>query len=259
MSPRRRWDSPNRQGSRFHDDRRVVAGARPTLRKGRGSCNEPERSGGLTVRCFRRPVRCAATSSCGRTGCPGRVRPAGGCPATGAITAAWAEPLRPFCRSLDGHVRCAGRCAGGHRPVRRPRCGQRVSDTPAASPVGRPNPCRTTAICNGCAGADASPWCPAAGRVDRWADTPTRTVPARQTCGAVSVRPAWPPHRWGRTAAEPAADTSDRSAAAVRGCCPRFRTPRTARRSPSWPASGRDRYRNRSPGRRPLVGCSQRW
>jgi hypothetical protein len=63
----------------------------------------------------------------------------------------------------------------------------------------------------------------------------------------------------GRTAAEPAADTSDRSAAAVRGCCPRFRTPRTARRSPSWPASGRDRYRNRSPGRRPLVGCSQRW
>jgi hypothetical protein len=33
-------------------------------------------------------------------------------------------------------VTSAGRCAGGHRPVRRPRCGQRVSDTPAASPSG---------------------------------------------------------------------------------------------------------------------------
>jgi hypothetical protein len=34
---------------------------------------------------------------------------------------------------------------------------------------------------------------------------------------------------------------------------------RPARRIPPWPGSGRDRYRNRSPGRRPLVGWSQRW
>jgi hypothetical protein len=36
-----------------------------------------------------------------------------------------------------------------------------------------------------------------AGRVDRWADTPTVTVPAGRTCDAVGVRPPWPPRCWG--------------------------------------------------------------
>jgi hypothetical protein len=156
-------------------------------------------------------------------------------------------------------VTSAGRCAGGHRPVRRPRCGQRVSDTPAASPSGvriraaqRPSAMAALGRTRRRGVQQPGEW--TGGRTPR----PGRFRPGRRAVRSV-FRPAWPPRRWGRTAAEPAADTSDRSAAAVRGCCPRFRTPRTARRSPSWPASGRDRYRNRSPGRRPLVGCSQRW
>jgi hypothetical protein len=76
---------------------------------------------------------------------------------------------------------------------------------------------------------------------------------------AVGVRPPRPPRGWGRTAAEPAAVTSDRFRRCRPWLLPGFRTPRTARRIPPWPVSGWDRYRNRSPGRRPLVGWSQRW
>jgi hypothetical protein len=101
----------------------------------------------------------------------------------------------------------ADRCAAGHRPVRWPRYGQQVSATRAASPVG----VRTRAAQRPSAMAalrrTRPPWCPAAGRVDRWADTPTMTVPARRMWGAVGVRPPRPPRRWGRTATEPAADT----------------------------------------------------
>ena len=146
----------------------------------------------------------------------GRARPpAVRCPATGAMAAARAEPLRSFCRSLDGHVRwslyrwtptgplAALRTAGVRHPCRSAgRC---------------PNPCRTTAICTGRAARTRPPWCPAAGRVDRWTDTPMVMVPARRTCGAVGVRPPWSPRRWwGRTPAEPAADAPDGSADAVR-------------------------------------------
>jgi hypothetical protein len=42
-----------------------------------------------------------------------------------------------------------------------------------------PNPVRTTTSCNGGAAAVASAVSPAAGRVNRWADTQTTTVPAR--------------------------------------------------------------------------------
>jgi hypothetical protein len=94
-------------------------------------------------------------------------------------------------------VTSAGRCAGGHRPVRRPRCGQRVSDTPAASPSGVRIRAAQRPSAMAALGRTRRRGVQQPGRVDRWADTPTRTVPARQTCGAVSVRPAWPPRRWG--------------------------------------------------------------
>jgi hypothetical protein len=70
-----------------------------------------------------------------------------------------------------------------------------------------PNPRRTTAICNGWAAAEVSGSVSGAGRVDRWTDTPTVTVPAGRTCDAVAVRSPRPPRCWGRTAAELAADT----------------------------------------------------
>jgi hypothetical protein len=109
----------------------------------------------LTVRCFRRPVLCAATSSCGRTGCrAGWDLPRLGVRQPMPSPPPWAEPPWPVCRSLDGHVRwslcrwtptgppAALRIAGVRDPCRiAGRC---------------PNPCRTTAICNGCAWADAS-------------------------------------------------------------------------------------------------------
>jgi hypothetical protein len=215
----------------------------------------------LTVRCFRRPVMRAATSSCGRTvsrqgaTCCGQVsgnrfhyrhlggtaaallpQPRRSCPLVVLpVDTDW-TPTGPLAALRTAGVRDSCRIAG--------RC---------------PNPCRTTAICNGCAGADASAVVsssrasgPVGGHTDDdgsgWADV---------RCGRCPPAAAASP--LGRTVAEPAADTRNGSAAAVHGCCPGFRTPRTARCIPPWPASGRDRYRNRSPGRRPLVGCSQRW
>jgi hypothetical protein len=118
-------------------------------------------------------------------------------------------------------VMSAGHCAGGHRPVRWPLCGQQVSTTRAASPVGvrtraARRPSATAALRRRC-----PPWCPAAGRVDRWADTPTLTVPAGRTCEAVGVRPPRPPRRWGRTAA----DTPGRSRRCRPGWLSGFQTP----------------------------------
>jgi hypothetical protein len=114
-------------------------------------------------------------------------------------------------------VTSAGRCAGGHRPVRRPRCGQRVSDTPAASPSGvriraaqRPSAMAALGRTRRRGVQQPGEW--TGGRTPR----PGRFRPGRRAVRSV-FRPAWPPRRWGRTAAEPAADTSDRSAAAVRG------------------------------------------
>jgi hypothetical protein len=140
--------------------------------------------GGLTVRCLRPPVLSAATS-CGRTGCPDRMRLAAvRRPVTGAITAAWAQPLRPFCRSLDGHVRwslCRWTPTG---PLAAPRT------------AGARDPCRIAGRCPDpvphndhlqwlrCGGR-VPPWCPAAGRVDRWVDTPTVTVPPLPSVVAV--------------------------------------------------------------------------
>jgi hypothetical protein len=214
----------------------------------------------LTVRCFWRPVLCAARSSCGRTGCPGRVGPAAvRCPATGASTAAWGEPLRPFCRSLDGHVRwsvCRWTSTGPPAALRTAG----VRHTRAASPVGCPTHVPHTSHLQWLRwGARASAVVsssrasgPVGGHTDEdgssWAAC-ERSVSARRGHLAAGVGRRRNLQRTPRTV----------SAAAVRGCCPGFRTPRTARRIPPWPVSGCDRYRNRSPGRRPLVGWSQRW
>ena len=65
------------------------------------------------------------------------------------------------------------------------RIAGRVSDTRAAQ-----RPSAMAAL-----GRRCPPWCPAAGRVDRWVDTPTRMVPAGRTFGAVGVHPP-PPRRW---------------------------------------------------------------
>jgi hypothetical protein len=119
---------------------------------------------------------------------------------TGSI----APPGRNRCgaSAAASTVLSAGRSAGGYRPVR-PRCGQRVSATRAAMPVGirtraARRPSATAALRRRC-----PPRCPPAGRLTG-KRTQTMTVPAPRTSGAVGVRPPWPPRRWGRTAAEPA-------------------------------------------------------
>jgi hypothetical protein len=185
-------------------------------------------------------------------GCPGRMRPATvRCPATGSngcrldgTAAALLPQPRRSCPLIGVPVdtdRSAGRAADSG-----------VSATRAASPVGvrtraLQRPSATAALRRRC-----PLWCPAAGRVDRWADTPTMTVPARRTCGAVGVRPGWPPRRRDRTA-DTAADTPGR----FRRCRPGSGHLPTACCIPPWPVSGRG-YRKRAPGRWPLVGCSQR-
>jgi hypothetical protein len=159
-----------------------------------------------------------------------------------------------------GHSQCnsAGCCAGGQRPVRR-----RAADSGCPTHLPHRRRASESVPHNG-----HLQWLRWRGRVavvsSSRASGPVGGHPDQDGSGQADVQCGWCPpgvatSPLGRTVAEPAADTSDRSAAAVRGCCPRFRTPRTARRSPSWPASGGDRYRNRWPGRRPLVGCRQRW
>jgi hypothetical protein len=106
-----------------------------------------------------RPLLPASCPVCGHVvlradGCPGRVPPAGvRCPATGAITPPGRNRCGPSAAASTGMS--AARCAGGHRPVGRPPL--RTADVRhrCRITVGRPNPCRTTAICDGCAGADA--------------------------------------------------------------------------------------------------------
>jgi hypothetical protein len=178
--------------------------------------------GGLTVRCLRRPVLYAATSSCGRTGCPGMCD---------LLRSAVRQPL-PLLPPGRNHrdpsaaaptVMSAGRCAGD-----RDRSAGRSADSRCPRPVPHRRSVSEPLAHNG-----HMQWLRCgvrrgvrpAGRVDRWADTPTVTVPAGRTCDAVGVRPPWPPRCWGRTAAEPATDTPDGSAAAVRGGCPGFRAP----------------------------------
>jgi hypothetical protein len=143
---------------------------------------------GLTVRCFRRPVLCAATSSCGRTGVQGGchllgsgVRQPVPLRRLGGTAAALLPQPRRACPLLVVPVD-TDRSAG--RP-----CGQRMSDTGAASPSGvriraAQRPSAMAALAR-----TRSPWCPAAGRVDRWADTPTSIVCAR--AGAPITPPSW--------------------------------------------------------------------
>jgi hypothetical protein len=140
-----------------------------------------------------------------------------------------------------------------------PCCGQQVSSTRTASPVGVRTPCRTTAICNGCAAADASRY-----GIRRPGGLTGRrrhiglTAPAgRRVVRSMSARR-------GRLAAGVGRRRNLRQGPGrFRRCrpggCPGFGHLRPACRIPPWPGSGRDRYRNRSPGRRPLVGWSQRW
>jgi hypothetical protein len=66
----------------------------------------------------------------------------------------WAEPLRPFCRNLDGHVRWSGVPVDTDRPVAALRTAG-VCD-PCRIAGRCPNPCHTMAIRNGGAAAEAS-------------------------------------------------------------------------------------------------------
>jgi len=107
---------------------------------------------------------------------------------TGSIAATWAEPLRRFCRSLDGPVRRSfcrriptGRAALWTAGVRHPcrdagRCPDRAARRPSA----------TAALRRRC-----PPRCPPAGRLTG-ERTQTMTVPAPRTADAVGVRPPWP-------------------------------------------------------------------
>jgi hypothetical protein len=196
---------------------------------------------GLAGGCFRRPVLCAATSSCGRTGCPGGcdllgsgVRQPVPLPPAGRTAAALLPQPRRSCPLVVVPVdtdRAAGRAADSGYPTHVPHRRSGVRPMPHRRSGVRPVP--HNAICNGWAGADASAVVsssrasgPVGGHTDEdgsgWADV-----------RAVGVRPPRPPRRWGRKAAEPAADTSHRSAAAVRGCCPGFRTPRDSAPHPA--------------------------
>jgi hypothetical protein len=101
--------------------------------------------------------------------------------------AAWAEPLRPFCRSLDGHVRwslCRWTRPVGRPPLRTADVRHRCRIT-----VGRPTHAAQRPSAMAALARTRAPWCPAAGRVDRWADTPTSIVCAR--AGAPITSPSW--------------------------------------------------------------------
>jgi len=121
-----------------------------------------------------------------------------------------------------------------------------------------PDPCRTTAICNGGAAADAS----TAVSGSRAGLTSGRTPTDDDGSGSADMRcgrcPPGVTSPLGSDGGGTCGGHPDGSAAAVRGGCPGFRTPADSLPHPAWPASGRARYRNRSLGWWPLVGCSQR-
>jgi hypothetical protein len=137
---------------------------------------------GLTVRCFQRPVLCTATSPCGRTGVragcdlvrSGVRQPVPMAAALGGTAAALLPQPRRSCPLVG--------CASGHRPA-----GGRAADSGCLRPVphrrsvSEPMPHDGHPQRRRC-GRGVRRWCPAAGRVDRCAETPTMTVPARRTC-----------------------------------------------------------------------------
>ena len=198
----------------------------------------------------------AATSSRGRTGVSSRVWPAAiRCPATGAITATWRNRCGPLPQPR-WHVRLSlyrwtptGPLAALDSWCPRPM--------PYRRSVSGPMPYNGNLQRLRCRGHRHRVRQP--GELTGARTPPTRTVPARRTCRAVGVRPPWPPRRWvgWRRNLRRTPWTVPRlpSWVAVRGIW----TPADGRPHPPWPASRRNRYRNRSPGRRPLVGCSHRW
>jgi hypothetical protein len=168
VRPVPRWPSPRcrREGGRL---RRPPAG--PALK---GSVEEVVTS--LTDRRIDRPLLPVSCPVCGYV-----VLRADGVSRQGCDLR-WSGVRQPVPVPPPGRNRCdpsaatstvmsVGRCAGGHRPVHWPLCGQPVSATHAAAPVGvrtraAQRPSATAALRPRC-----PPWCPAVGRVDRWADT----------------------------------------------------------------------------------------
>jgi hypothetical protein len=140
-----------------------------------------------------RPLLPASCPVCGHVvlradGCPGRVPPAGvRCPATGAITPPGRNRCGPSAAASTGMS--AARCAGGHRPVGRPPL--RTADVRhrCRITVGRPTRAAQRPSAMAALARTRTPWCPAAGRVDRWADTPTSIVCARARAPITS--PSW--------------------------------------------------------------------
>jgi hypothetical protein len=158
---------------------------------------------------------------------------------------------------------------GGPERRRRPRPdGTDPRSVPGVTCCGQVSGNRSIAAAWGGTAADLLPqprrhvrwslcqWTPTGPRAALW--TAGVRDPSASPVGVRTRRchPPRPPRHWvARRRNLRRTPTRDGPTAAVRVA---VRVPGTCRQPP-WPGSGHDCYRNRSPGRRPPVGCSQRW
>jgi hypothetical protein len=126
---------------------------------------------------------CCCWSALTTVPCLGAAQVVAGVPAAVVHGAAAGHPAWPLPQCTHAPAAVVGvRSAGA--------CGLPLSGRP------RPVSVRPDSRYQPAAAADAARHgIQAAGRVDRCADVPSRTVSARRTCGAVGVRPALPPRR----------------------------------------------------------------